>query len=396
MNQDAKLTPPRAQEQQLLAYYASEVRRHLENLAIALSEIDGQAAFMEKVNTIIEALQCIRDLAMIHGYESVETIAEKMENGTRHYLTQGADAVAQFKAKMDQALDVLRRLLDLVDDYEAQKLVKETARAMDYEIDALPIKPTAETPEDKSDVALREIVEATIDEDDDGILQIQSTDSAPQYASQDEFFDICEPQLQVSEVAAGDELRGQVTSLPLDSLIVEHQAEEGVDETFDAILSRKLLDHLDRLSLALVHISQNDNRALAVQEVRDTCSALKILSEQVGHAAFNQLVFPLDRLVRESLQPEEESPEVEAAIARAEQLLRSYVAATDKNSTELLSMKAEVERFLVEEPPVLTPEAAAKLAESPEDDDRLGDDDHYMPPPKPPMIIRLKRLFGMG
>lgn len=396
MNQDAELTPPRAQEQQILVYYASEVRKNLENLTIALSEIDGQAAFLEKVNEILDALQCIADLAMIHGYDSVEAIAEKMAGGARHHLRQGDGEVAAFKARMEQALDVLRRLVDLADDYEAQWLVQQTAQAMEGEIPGLPIKLPDEIEAEKEELALDKIVETPADDDEDSILQIQHAEPGGEYVPRDDLFDICEPQLPVSEVPAGEEFRGQAAHVPLDSLVVEHQAEEQVEEAFDAILARKVTDHLDRLATALSRISQNENRVSAVQEVRDACTALKILSEQVGQAAFNQLVFPLDRLVRECLHPEEEFPEVEAAIARAEQLLRSYIASSDKNSSSLLSMKDEVERILDAKPAVLTPEAAANLSTSLENDDGFADGEEYMSPPKPPMIIRLKRWFGMG
>lgn len=391
---------PPAQEQQLIAYYATEVRKNIENLAGALSEIDGQTAFLEKINVIINALQCIKDLAMIHGYEGVEAIAERMENGARHYLSQGLDSPELFRAKMNQALDVLRRMVDMVDDRETQRLVRETAHAMDYEIDSLNV----DLHEGKADIdqqqdGIPEITDEPVkDDDDDNKLQTQTPASEMWSALEDEFLGICEPELSVPEVVAGDEYSGHAAELKVEPLISRAGGtEEQVEYAFDEILATKVTEHLDRLAAAVQRIHENENRALAVQEVRDICMALKILSEQVGHAAFNQLVFPLERLVRECLHPEDGSAEVVAAVAHAEQLLRSYLISPDKNPAELLSMKDQVERFFSEEHLTITSEAAATFAEPPDDDeDVFGDDEQYPRPPKPPMIIRLRRLFGMG
>jgi chemotaxis protein histidine kinase CheA len=195
----------RPQEEQLLAYYASEVSKNITNLTAALQTVRDHASLMEKITTIIEALQAVKDLAMIHGYEGVEAVAERMENGARHYLSQNHHSVERFVERMKQAVDVLRRLVEMTDEREAQRLVKETEHVMDYTIDSLNIGQQEERMEvdgaeetERSDRA-----EALLQENEDHVVRVTAYESTAAAADASEYFDIREPEISVA-VPSGD------------------------------------------------------------------------------------------------------------------------------------------------------------------------------------------------
>lgn len=104
----------------LQCFYNQEVKRGLEHIGASLIKLKQEPGNRECLYQIKELAESISDLAMIHGYEGVETIAEKIRNSTDHELRGKNDLDKNFLTKIGLAVTAIRQVMEMEDYVENQ------------------------------------------------------------------------------------------------------------------------------------------------------------------------------------------------------------------------------------------------------------------------------------
>jgi chemotaxis protein histidine kinase CheA len=385
-----------AYDRDLLNHYSTEVKRNAEALSTTLPKIRDFETFIEQKAALIKALQSIKDLAMIHGFECVEAVAEKMEGRIREYQHDDSEPVEKLVARLGRANEVLCQLIEKTDEGEAQRLMSKSEYVMDFAIDSLHIdvqtKPNAAS-RDELAPANGASLPPKHDELSDRIAGPQSMWEAE---DRDHNFDIREPVLQVVEVMEENGVHEIVASpRMIGSEAVFESEDETLTAALDEIAVQKTIHELDRLSAAIERLYISADGATGVQEIRDTCVTLKTTGEELGCRPFNDIVLPLEMVAKKCLQDEDDSALVLQTIAHAEQSLRSYLTAPHAGSNDLKALQAELDTLL-----------SLYEGQSSEGFENRGatysfayDDDEekdFVLPPPLPIFMRLKKIFGMA
>ena len=393
MNSQTSLS--NTQHQDILVHYQTEVVKNIETLqAVMLSTTDRDSLLMNRA-AFKAALQSVRDLAMIHGFECVEAIAEKIESSLRSFDKESQESPKQFVHRLRQAIEILQQVVAMGDEREAQRLLRKAECAMDYAVDNL-------TPEFEVATTDHPATGVTISDDDeendlDDFVTTKSNEASN--VDSEDYFDIREPEIPLlnfnhqdvySTVSTGDEV------VKVISLSDEDNEAEAIETALDEILIKKLTYELDRLSAAIERVYVSRDGIHGIQEIRDNCSTLKNESERLGASAFNDVVFPLERVARKCLQDEDDSALVLQTIARAEESLRAYLLSPTENAHELSALKAELETVLFLYEGQKDFPANRETVSSFANDDSDLFDDQYTLANKQPVFTRLRKLFGMA
>lgn len=386
-----------SQHQDILDHYTAEVSKNIATLqSLMLSMRDHDSLLMNRL-AFTQALQSIRDLAMIHGFECVEAVAEKIESSLRGYDKETCEQPAQFIGRLGQAIEVLRQLAAMSDEHEAQHLLKKAEYVMDHAIDS--IEPELETTAKEYPMAIAVSSDNAFPvEDDDPDDFVTSKSDEASNMDDDDYFDIREPDMPLLK-ADDENTYGRIPESVsvVDDFSLNSDVRDAViiDGVMNDILIKKLTHELDRLSAAIERVYVSRDGIHGIQEIRDICSSLKNQSEQLGASLFNDIVFPLERVSMKCLQDEDESALVLQTIARAEESLRAYLLSPTENGYEMSALKAELETVLFLYEGQNEPHTISKKANGFVHDDNDLFTDSYNAADRQPVFMRLRRLFGM-
>jgi chemotaxis protein histidine kinase CheA len=375
----------------ILAHYHNEVGKNIDALQALMPLMRDHDSLLTNRAAFAASLQSIRDMAMIHGFECVEAIAEKIESCLRSYDSENRETPEQFIRRLHQAIEILRQVVAMSDEREAQRLLRKAEYVMDYTIDNLALELRAEPDDQPADLA-------TIAGNDLHLTENGAVNGARQEADgisdndHDEYFDIREPELPLLKIVDEDAYRSITTGEKFGD---EADKTAAIEAALDEILIKKLLHELDQLSAAIERVYISREGIHGIQAIRDHCAALKNESEKLGASVFNEVVFPLEQVARKCLQDEDDSALVLQTIARAEVSLRAYLLSPTTGAHELSALKAELETVLyLYEGQTDFPAARDPVSAFVDDDDLFND--RYESPNKQPVFSRLRRLFGMA
>ena len=378
----------------MVPYYSLEVNRNIATIAEALHALDAPGNTNGRLKALMDPLECIIDLAMIHGFEGMEAIATRMQAGVRRALEKPSEDLPLFKTRMQRALEVMRRLLAQFDEGEAHRLVRESEHAMDYMIDSLQIEPPpadAEAPV----APPTESFEASTPPPSAEERDAPPADLPPRI---EDYFDIREPEIPESSATSEDDFDHKVAALELDALAEAEPSTPVEPRPLPEEVLERVMALLLRLAAAVdYYYEEEDERPEAVLGIRETCADLSVVSAQLGDDEFHRVTGMMDQIARVCLDDEGESSVAVDTLARGGSELRSYLDAPQHQGIDLDATRCDLETFLYLNqkpihPPAVNPAVLANLESGASPDD---DEDEGVAAPKPPLLIRLKRWFGM-
>ncbi|MFQ5823774.1 MAG: hypothetical protein ACE5JB_06945 [bacterium] len=106
-------------------YYYQEVMQGLKKIESYLSKLQKEPGNREYVQQIRNIAEYVTDLAMIHGYEGVENIAEKIRSSSDLILCKSEELEKPFLSKIEFAVKAIRQVMELEEDIDYQLIFDE-------------------------------------------------------------------------------------------------------------------------------------------------------------------------------------------------------------------------------------------------------------------------------
>jgi len=123
---------------------------------------------MECLAEIRRAAEAIQDLAMVYGFEGVETIASRMIHTLNHYAK---DRIidTQFIDKLREASQAIQEVVALIDEQKEREIIRRLSKGSlteeELEAEEEPPPPLFEIKEDKALLSLLDNLEQETEED---------------------------------------------------------------------------------------------------------------------------------------------------------------------------------------------------------------------------------------
>lgn len=382
-----------AKENPIEIFYREEVTKNIDQIEIALQKIDTNGHFQSQLQLIINGCTRIMDLGMIHGYDGVEAIAERMFTAARSCSINGADSLEKTRKRLDNVMQTLRQVVELSEGSSAKAFIDETNTKMDFQID---------------DFAS---LEENDDESDEYAVPIRNRSSLQSDATLNQF-EIKEF-TAVPKVKKTAEDQSHQQNLPLDEEEIAEEFEE-IDEiddqdhlpdymqafeeggvtiiesTLDDITMQKVVADLDQIDSAICKIKEDgDNSTIAIQEIKESCTDLRQISEAEAMQPIAEIIYPMERIANEKLRSDHAAEAIDV-LQECNLLLREFVNNHELPLTKLTSLRSE-----------FNTKVFANERRSPFDEINLQDindiDDeveeiHLI---KTPFVAKLRKLFGM-
>lgn len=116
----------------LQSYYLHETLHALRDLKLTLESIKKDKPGLSEMRVALATSERIRDLAMIHGFDGVEKIGEKIVSTLRKLIAGGAKADDQFWANLESAVLAIKQVAEVEDTLERQMTVESIGRDMEW------------------------------------------------------------------------------------------------------------------------------------------------------------------------------------------------------------------------------------------------------------------------
>ncbi len=111
--------------------YLQEVMTELNNIEKTVSKIKIEKNNQEYLSRVRDRAQSISDLAMIHGFEGVEKISEKLYSTVKLLLVSSIDLNKSILSKIKMAVKVIKQVARMETDIEKQMTVEKISKAVE-------------------------------------------------------------------------------------------------------------------------------------------------------------------------------------------------------------------------------------------------------------------------
>ena len=112
-------------DEQLKTHFIRGIFANLEGVLDALT--DQEAPLKERLARLLQAAQAVEDLAMIHGYDGIETIAHNMARAVAAVDPREHDTLPELLAlKVKMAVEAIQKVLSLSDELNERLIVDST------------------------------------------------------------------------------------------------------------------------------------------------------------------------------------------------------------------------------------------------------------------------------
>ncbi len=112
-------------DEQLKTHFIRNVFANLEGILEALT--DEEAPLKERLARLLQAAQAVQDLAMIHGYDGIETIAHNMVQAVAAVDPRAHETLPELLAlKVKMAVEAIQKVLSLSDELNERMIVDST------------------------------------------------------------------------------------------------------------------------------------------------------------------------------------------------------------------------------------------------------------------------------
>lgn len=111
-------------EHTLQTHYFREIMRGLLRIKASLARLKTEPACLEHIALIRDTAACLRDLAMIHGYDGVENISAKIHSTFDQIFTSKRSADVHLIARLYAGISVIQKIAELEDSIEGQMTVE--------------------------------------------------------------------------------------------------------------------------------------------------------------------------------------------------------------------------------------------------------------------------------
>ncbi|MFQ5706476.1 MAG: hypothetical protein ACE5HO_03455 [bacterium] len=298
-------------------YYFDEVRRHLQQIDLSLSGLANGEGKSQGLSKLKNAAQSIEDLAMIHGYEGVENIAEKIKSAAGRILQQQYTLDKDFISKVQIAAGAIHKVLEMEERIELQMNMEKLDEQV--EIRQKKIKACTDRLGRKFDRLFARQLELPFRflDDGDGKTRTSGRENGNEI---DDLFDIRElDSIMTLAGSAGSEAKKSddperlpVTTV-LSSPVNDPSHSQGRRQEATVVERQSLTSedkrYLDTIEQAVYELQMVPLSVEAVQEIRQACDALQTSVKSSKDQNLILIIDSLKKLTYEKLLETEPVPE---------------------------------------------------------------------------------------
>jgi chemotaxis protein histidine kinase CheA len=345
----------------LQEYYHREVKQGLEKITTSLSKLQKEPDNRDYLQQIRASAQTVSDLSMIHGYEGVETIANKIRF-TFHQILYKKDPIHHsYIPKVELAVEAIRQVMELEDDIisqtkgnkfnkkmeQKQKRVKSCAQKVSSYFDAL-FTNQLELPFGQPDIPQ---VDSEVESD-----KLEE----PENENNSELFDIREiDSVMTLDFDSPSINSDPVSSNPNDSGVV-HKVEGDIEDVTPSFTQPMESDKADIKELALgakEQLSEFEQAVYelqviphatnAIQKINKVCSALQETARQLDDKNLSFLLNPLQELIGKKLMKTEPVSETLLdLLSQTTDLLYNHLDYNKDDEKEIKKLGQKIEKIL--------------------------------------------------
>ena len=376
-------------------FYRQEVNKNLGRIESALNKINTDDHFDDEMRTIINGCMQIMDLGMIHGYDGVEAIAERMNAAARYCALHGEDSLEKNKKRLDDAMQTLRQVVELSEETSVKSYVDETNTKMDFQIDDIMTLDEQDAESDQYVVPLRnrknfngssengifEIKEFT------AVRKVRKSNSDSQQDTNDE-----KPVDEENIAAEFDRIEpfDEIYDYPDYMQVFEEGDVTVIESTLDDITMEKVLSDLDQIEKAIAKMQDGQDgtaTSAAIQEIREATNDLRVISEEEAMQPIAEIIYPMERIATEKLRSEVAGDAMEV-LQECTHILREFLNNHELSLSRLTALRSEFNSKLF-----------VGERKSPFEDINLDElseiEDEEIQIIKTPFVAKLRKLFGM-
>lgn len=378
--------------------YISEVEANIDEIRSALERINANGQFDESITEIMNCTLQLMDLGMIHGYEGVEAIAERMYTAARYCALNGPECLESVKPKLQQSVSTLQDVVELNDSVSAQKLVDQTKTEMDYTLDEIPsdngdaaLDPNTADPFRHQPPRAEMITDNFLEINDlDGCEEDEEPQEMEERISDGPVDEAAfEDAVRWSE-RAGEELLEE--DEPKNDFIKAFEDGEVImlEHAFDTRIARRVFGSMEKLTACLAELEMNSDLHTTWQEVALLSNDLRHMSQNAALEPLSDIFFSMEMIAERAFEAAAERQASWLLLTECRDFIQEYLDNKRIATGRLIELKSRLELFLDKPAPDEEPGFAADF-----DDEEDDEDDDSGPPPRIPFIVRLRRFFGM-
>ncbi|MCA9735196.1 hypothetical protein KC799_23875 [candidate division KSB1 bacterium] len=374
-------------------FFRDEFENNIDQISIALQKIDANGSFDSQIQIIMKGCMHIMDLGMVHGYDGVEAIAGRMFTAARSCAVNGASVLEKSKKRLNDAMQTLRQVVELGEDSSAQPYIDATNSNMDFQIDDFEKIDEAteleaeEGESEAQDLDTKQKPEAKLFE----IKEFTAVPKIREKATSDENQDKSNDADEQLEPVFEKEKEYWLTESFADELQDEDEEDiEVIKNTLEDINLQKAVYDLDQINSAIEIIKDDGEDAnLAIQDIKDSCADLRVISEEEAMQPIAEIIYPMERIAAEKLKGNNSEIAVDI-MEECTALLRDFLFNHELPLTKLTSIRTSFNTKLFADSRV-SPFEEFDIDEVHEFEDELGEV-HLI---KTPLVSKLRKLFGM-
>ncbi|NOZ55544.1 MAG: hypothetical protein GXO73_01980, partial [Calditrichaeota bacterium] len=150
-------------DEQLKTHFIRNVFANLEGILDALT--DEEAPLKKRLARLLQAAQAVEDLAMIHGYDGIETIAHNMAQAVAAVDPREHETIPELLAlKVKMAVEAIQKVLSLSDELNERMIVDSTTSQISELEQYATVSEAAEEPQAAEIPPEPEVHEEPVDE----------------------------------------------------------------------------------------------------------------------------------------------------------------------------------------------------------------------------------------
>lgn len=289
-------------------FYCQEIISGIERIDNSLSELEAEPGKREYLRQIKDSAQSISDLAMIHGFEGVEAIADKIIATTISLLSSEADLDKSYSTKVKVAITTLRQVFQMEDDMESLMSVDKFDKQIEF--GQKKVQAYTERLSDSFNRLSENQLELPFEDTDVLVIDTEKKKEWKNVNKDDVVFDIREIddllKLDVDEQDEDIESYASVVNIPVISPGLENEQPE--NRTDFEPQQQSIKDHHENLKQlfnsfeqAVYELQIVPFAANAVHELRTICSTLYTSAQQLNDNNLKIIAEPLQKLTHEKI-----------------------------------------------------------------------------------------------
>lgn len=342
----------------LYDYYYQEVLDGIERIENSLPKLDLEPNSREYLQQIEQSATDIADLAMIHGYEGVEAIAEKIISISYSLLDTEEDLDKSYCSKVEAATSAMRQVLSMEEDIESLSTLDKFHEQI--ELGHEKVLGYSETLPKSLNQFFKNQLELPFEDTNTPVIDVNKIAENNNHAKQDNEFDIREIEdlLTLKNDIQKGSLEKQGSELNQNEVCPNFEEKrENINESlnqekeFTAIKINNyptdVQQLLNTIEQAVYEVRVFPNSADAVREIREACRNLQETARQTKDKKLKLIVEPLQKLTHENIiktKPISES--ISELINEGVELLHNHLDLSQVNEKEIKELARKVDKVL--------------------------------------------------